>query len=207
MLFTGYTTVGDFLKSNTKLFLKTVLISAVCLILFISVGYLYLNGSFVTAQNENNSVPYYKQIPQNSGLLFETPEDKTYFYLNFENQNILVDLSGEGFEYPVDFKVNTDLDFVADFVDSIGGIELVLENKTLRYTGVQVEDLIIADKDLSLKPQIIKAICDKISNVGMTKEMFSEIIERCETNLTVPVFYGWLDYIKEISTNVIFIDN
>lgn len=207
MLFTGYTTVGDFLKSNTKLFLKTVLISAVCLILFISVGYLYLNGSFVSAQNENNSVPYYKQIPQNSGLLFETPEDKTYFYLDFENQNILVDLSGESFEYPVDFKVNTDLDFVADFVDSIGGIELVLENKTLRYTGVQVEDLIIADKDLSLKPQIIKAICDKISNVGMTKEMFSEIIERCETNLTVPVFYGWLDYIKEISTNVIFIDN
>ena len=207
MLFTGYTTVGDFLKSNTKLFLKTVLISAVCLILFISVGYLYLNGSFVSAQNENNSVPYYKQIPQNSGLLFETPEDKTYFYLDFENQNILVDLSGESFEYPVDFKVNTDLDFVADFVDSIGGIELVLENKTLRYTGVQVEDLIIADKDLSLKPQIIKAICDKISNVGMTKEMFSEIIERCETNLTVPVFYGWLDYIKEVSANVIFIDN
>ena len=207
MLFTGYTTVGDFLKSNTKLFLKTVLISAVCLILFISVGYLYLNGSFVSAQNENNSVPYYKQIPQNSGLLFETPEDKTYFYLDFENQNILVDLSGESFEYPVDFKVNTDLDFVADFVDSIEGIELVLGNKTLRYTGVQVEDLIIADKDLSLKPQIIKAICDKISNVGMTKEMFSEIIERCETNLTVPVFYGWLDYIKEVSANVIFIDN
>ena len=207
MLFTGYTTVGDFLKSNTKLFLKTVLISAVCLILFISVGYLYLNGSFVSAQNENNSVPYYKQIPQNSGLLFETPEDKTYFYLDFENQNILVDLSGESFEYPVDFKVNTDLDFVADFVDSIEGIELVLGNKTLRYTGVQVEDLIIADKDLSLKPQIIKAIFDKISNVGMTKEMFSEIIERCETNLTVPVFYGWLDYIKEVSANVIFIDN
>lgn len=207
MSFTGYTTVGDFLKSNTKLFLKTVLISAVCLILFISAGYLYLNGSFVTAQNENNSVPYYKQIPQNSGLLFKIGGDKTYFYLDFENQNILVAFSGESFEYPVDFKVNTDLDFVADFVDSIGGIELVLENKTLRYTGVQVEDLIITDKDLSLKSQIIKAICDKISNVGMTKEMFSEIIERCETNLTVPVFYGWLDYINEISANVIFIDN
>ena len=207
MLFTGYTTVGDFLKSNTKLFLKTVLISVVCLILFIGAGYFYLRGSFVTAQNENNYVPYYKQIPQNSGLLFEIPEDKTYFYLDFENQNILVAFSGENFEYPVDFKVNTDLDFVADFVDSIGGIELVLENKTLRYTGVQVEDLIIADKDLSLKPQIIKAIFDKISNVGMTKEMFSEIIERCETNLTVPVFYGWLDYIKEVSANVIFIDN
>ena len=207
MLFTGHTTVGDFLKSNTKLFLKTVLISAVCLILFIGAGYFYLRGSFVTAQNENNSVPYYKQIPQNSGLLFEISGDKTYFYLDFENQNILVAVSGESFEYPVDFKVNTDLDFVADFVDSIEGIELVLDNKTLRYTGVQVEDLIIADKDFSLKRQRIKAICDKISNVGMTKEMFSEIIERCETNLTVPALYGWLDYIKEISANLIFIDN
>lgn len=199
--------MGDFLKSNTKLFLKTVLISVVCLILFISAGYFYLRGSFVTTQNENNSVPYYKQIPKNSGLLFEIPEDKTYFYLDFENQNILVAFSGESFEYPVDFKVKTDLDFVADFVDSIEGIELVLGNKTLRYTGVQVEDLISADKDLSLKPQIIKAIFDKISNVGMTKEMFSEIIERCETNLTVPALYGWLDYIKEVSANVIFIDN
>ena len=129
MLFTGYTTVGDFLKSNTKLFLKTVLISAVCLILFIGAGYFYLRGSFVTAQNENNSVPYYKQIPQNSGLLFEISGDKTYFYLDFENQNILVAFSGESFEYPVDFKAKADLDFVADFVDSIGGIELVLENK------------------------------------------------------------------------------
>ncbi len=207
MLFYGYNTVGDFLKSNTKLFLKTVLISAFCLLIFTGAGYFYLKGSFVSAQNENNSVPYYKQIPQNSGLLFETGGDKTYFYLDFENQNILVTSSGESFEYPVDFKVNADLDFVADFVDRIEGIELDLGNKTLRYTGVQVEDLILADKDFSLKPQIINAICDKISKVGMGKEMFSEIIERCETNLTVPDFYGWLDYIRELSANVIFIDN
>lgn len=203
-----------FLKKNTKLFLKTVVISALCLFLFIGVGYLYLNKNFVSTETKNESVPYYQETPKNCGILFEVLGDKTFFYLDFDNSKISVLLypndvklsDNEIYGYSIDYSVNADVDFIADLVDYLEGIELNIHNETLRYTGVQVVDIILDDKELSQKKQILNAITKKIAKNGIGKDMLLYMIENCDTNLTVPDFYYWPEYLQNISCNLQIID-
>lgn len=202
------------MKRNTKLFLKTVIISAWCLAVFLGIGYYYLSKNLTETEIKAPNVPYYNQTPQNCGLLFEILGEETFVYLDFENSKITVSLypqeivedTNEIYGYPLDFRINADVDFIADLVDYLEGIELDFENRTLRYTGVQVVDIIFADKDFELKPQILKSICEKIAENGMEKDMFLYIVENCETNLTVPDFYYWPEYIKNLCANLHIID-
>ncbi len=203
-----------FVKRNTKLFLKTVIICAWCLAVFLGVGYYYLSKNLTRTEIETPNVPYYTQTPQNCGILFEVLGEETFVYLDFENSKITVSLYPEDivedttaiYGYPLNFKINADVDFIAELVDYLEGIELNLENQTLRYTGVQVVDIIFADRNFELKPQILKSICQKIAENGMEKDMFLYIVENCDTNLTVPDFYYWPEYIKNLCSNLHIID-
>ena len=182
---------------------------------FIGVGYFYLEKSF-SAPTENiaENVPYYQETPQNSGILFEIYGDKTFLYLDFQNSKIsaiLYPYNNEDddniYGYTIDYKINTSLDFIGDLVDYLEGIDLTIDNETLRYTGVQVEDIILEDKEKIHKPNILKAILQKVAKNGIGKDMLLHIVERSETNLTVPDFYLWPEYFKNISGNIQIVDN
>ena len=119
-------------------------------------GYFYLEKSF-SAPTENiaQKVPYYQETAQNCGILFEIYGDKTFLYLDFENSKIsailypysIDDEDDNIYGYTIDYKINTNLDIVADLVDYLEGIDLVINNENLRYTGVQIKDLILEDKE------------------------------------------------------------
>ena len=186
-----------------------------CLLFFIGIGYFYLEKSF-SAPTENiaENVPYYQETPQNSGILFEIHGEKTFLYLDFENGKISAILypyyneeDDNIYGYTIDYKINTSLDFIADLVDYLEGIDLRINNETLRYTGVQVADIILEDKEKIHKLNIIKSILQKISKNGMGKDMLLHIVETSETNLTVPDFYLWPEYLKNISGNLQIVDN
>ncbi len=182
---------------------------------FIGIGYFYLEKSFsALTENIAENVPYYQETPQNSGILFEIYGEKTFLYLDFQNSKIsaiLYPYNNEDddniYGYTIDYKINTSLDFIADLVDYLEGIDLTIDNETLRYTGVQVEDIILEDKEKIHKPNILKAILQKVAKNGIGKDMLLHIVETSETNLTVPDFYLWPEYIKNISGNLQIVDN
>lgn len=210
MLLTGIINLVINLKKSTKLFLKTVVISGCCCAVFVGVGYSYLSRNLLQTETETESVPYYRESPQNAGILFDFSGDKTFAYLDFENSRVVVSLNPEPEEdtvygYPLDFEVEGNVDFVADLVDYLDGIELETENQTLRYTGVQVEELLSVDS--GVKSQIVTAIAKKIAQNGLGSDMFLSVIKNCDTNLTVPDFYYWPDYIKNLCANLQIIDN
>lgn len=214
LLFMGIINWVIFLKRNTKIFFKTVIISAFCLTVFIGVGYYYLSQNLIKTETEVEQVPFYQESPQNVGLLLDVLGDKTFVYLDFENNKMAVSLflneseitDDKIYGYSLDYKINADINFIADFVDYLEGIELTLETETLRYTGVQVADIILSDREKQFKQQIVTAILHRISQNGLGKDIFLEIIEKCETNLTVPDFYHWPDYIKKLAKNTNIIE-
>ncbi len=216
MLFVGIIYWVIFLKKNTKLFFKAFTVSLLCLLFFIGVGYFYLEQSFTApTENKTESVPYYSQVPQNCGILFEIYGEKTFVYLDFENSKISsllypyeIDENIDSiYGYSIDYKISTNLDFIADLVDYLEGIELTIDNQVLRYTGVQVADIVLNDKEKIHKSHILKAITKKIAKNGIGKDMLLHIVENCDTNLTVPDFYQWPEHLKAISSNLQIIDN
>lgn len=203
------------MKKNTRIFFKTLVISMCCIVLFVGVGYFYLSKKLVpTDIVPQEKVPYYTEIPENKGILFDVLGDKTYIYLDFEDNRIYSFLffgeenisNNRLYGYPIDYTVESNIEFISDFVDYLDGIELTIEDGTLRYTGVQVEDIILADKNKDYKMQIFKAIIGQISEKGIDNNILLKMVETCKTNLTVPDFYYWPQYIKDMSTNLAVID-
>jgi len=211
----GIITWVIYLKKSTKVFFKTVIISAWCLSVFLGIGYYYLSKNLTPTEVETPDVPYYQEAPQNAGILFELLGEKTFIYLDFEDGKLTVCLNpvndelndGDIYGYTVDYNITADLEYIEKLVDYLDGIDLTLENQPLRYTGVQVVNLLVKDKELLYKPYILKAIINKTALNGIGKDFLLETVETCKTNLTVPDVYYWPEYIKIICSNLQIIDS
>lgn len=200
------------MKSKLKLFLKTIIISIACCALFVGIGYFYLDiKTNKPAKVEIKNEPYSFSL-QNAGILFDIEGEKSFFYLDF-SQNCIVAVTSDFeienetvYDYPIDYKVKADYNFLSGLIDRLGGLELS-SKEYLIYTGVQVVEILKEHpKDNFLKKDIIKEILDIISQKGFMGKDFLFITENSETNLTVPKFYYWQDKMSEICKNVI-IDN
>ena len=100
----------------------------VCCAFFVGTGFYYLNTNFKTVENKTESVPYTQENPNNAGVLLEMSGDKTFFYLDFENEKLIISLkptdeeNGEIYGYTVDYTVEADTDILRSTVDYLGGI-------------------------------------------------------------------------------------
>ncbi len=197
------------MKHKYKLFFKTVAISAACCILFIAIGYFYLDLKLnKPAKTEVKDVPY-SYTPQNKGLLFDISGSKTLIYLNFEEKSVAVVMSGFSSEqesvygYPIDYTVATDYNLLGGIIDTVGGIELEIGEEDLIYTGIQVVDFLTTTPESNkLRREIIEKILYKIAQNGFLRQDFIYIIENSNTNLTVPDCYFWQDSISELCKTV-----
>ena len=173
---------------------KTVLnLLAVCFlsgIIFIGVGYLYLNRELKPTENKTESVPYYPEAPESAGVMFDICGDQTLCYMNFEDGslNILFDTEQTAvgdtlYGYSVDYLIEGDYDLLSVIIDIAGDI---LSRTTDRE---------------ELRRKIISKIIEKIRETGFQKADFLYIIENSNTNLTVPDCYYWSDYITDLCTN------
>ncbi len=211
-VFVGIITVGDFMKAKTKLFFKTVIISSWCCAVFVGAGYYYINKNLEPAQNNTESVPYYQQKADNAGVLFEIDGLPTFLYFDFENEKLFASInpdvadSSNIYGYTVDYTVKTDISVLGDIVDYVDGIELDIDNTVLRYTGVQVIEILSVSTSYDLKREIIKGIAFKISQNGIGADLFVSIIENSKTDLKLPDCYFWAESMSKICRNLQIID-
>lgn len=190
--------------------MKTLIISLVCCIIYVSGGYFYLESKLEPAKQTTPSVPYYSEELENVGVMVDISGNKTYFFMDFYYKKLNVIFNAESFVeeeiilgYPIDHYITADYEVLAEIVDIVGGIELENENEILRYTGVQIVDMLTASTDYEkLERSIINKTIEKISKNGFQKEDFLYIIENSDTTLTVPICYYWSDYIKELCGSV-----
>lgn len=172
-----------------------------------------LNQQTAKADEKDFTVPY-KSIPDDAGIAFLLPDSSgVVAYLDFENSCINV-ISIENYDrannlyygYTVDFIVETDYQLIGGIVDRVGGVNIEANGEILRYTGVQIIDLISVNPDEDIKAQVITQIFRQISKNNFSKDDFIYIIENSKSNLTVVDCIYWLDYIDEMRSNINFVN-
>ncbi len=193
--------------------LKTIFTTAVCAALFLSASLFYMEISSKKteeAEAKNDNVPYYESTPDDCGVLIEFPDETgCVVYFDFSKTGITAiftdDVSnvGKSFRgYSVDYTLCADYELLSGIIDRSGGIDLNIKNELLRYTGVQIIDLLAGIGDpTSIRASIAKAIFKSISENGVTKEDIVYIIENSETDLSVPICLSWPEHLKDMCKN------
>lgn len=188
--------------------IKLLCLCIICCSLFVGGGYFYLRQSFKEAENKVSSIPYSFSAPENKGIMLDICGGLTFLYLDFDEERLKIIIPSETeygeeiFGYPIDFTVKTDYGFVSELIDCADGIELNLDGETLRYTGVQIADILSRTVDASeLKRQIIAALLEKIGENSIDGEFFDFLVESTDTDITVPDYYYWEKFITKLCKN------
>lgn len=196
-----------------KRILKNALIIFFCGAIFFGAAYAYLdyhvNNDTANVDQKDYTVPY-NPTPENCGIAFVFPNNSAALvYLDFNNVNIrLLDIESfdpsrpEYYGYTSDYTVYTSYELIEGIIDRVGGIDINHNGETMRYTGVQVIDLIAYGYTADIKQQILLQIFKKISQNSFSKDDFVYIIENSESNLSFLDCIYWLDYIKEMSGRI-----
>lgn len=199
-----------------KKLVKRAFIMFSCGMLFFSVSYAYLRyniNKVAEAQQKDYTVPY-EHVPDNAGIGFLLPDSSAVLvYLNFENGCINVvnienydENNSQYYGYTVDYTIEVTAQLISGIVDRVGGINIQVDGKTLRYTGVQVVELISGNKESNIKSQIIREVFRQISKSGFSKENFVYIIQNTNTDLSLLDCIYWMDYIDNIRGDIKFIN-
>ncbi len=188
--------------SSFKIFLKTFVISGWCLLLFIGLGYYYIESQNIKVENKAESVPYYSQIPENKSVLIKMGTKSTHFFMDFEAMEITVTINPDA--YSADFTIEADYSLLSDICNYFDGIYLMRDAETLRYTGEQVVDLLSVDNADNLRIDIISAILDKMSEQGVGADFFNMIITKSKTDMKMPDCYFWREFMDDIALKANF---
>ena len=208
------------MKNKSKAFFKTAFTVFFSFIIFASfiIGYLYINVKSEIKKSEadskENRIPYEEQVPEGKGVLLHF-ESGNYImmYLDFKGNAIyLADLKGnpadaKKFGFPTDYNIDITSDTVRTAVDIAGGVELTIDDMTMRYTGVQVTELLAYSTYIThIRKQILLSFFESISKSGITRDELINIFENSLTDLTVPDYYKWPSYLKTMSTRVFYVN-
>ncbi len=198
------------MRESYRVFFKSLIISLMFCAILVGIGYYFINKNLKPVQTAEEKVPYTQESPQNAGVMLEIDNEKTFFYLDFDKQELYVSLTpseekeGKIYGYDVDFRIDTDYTVLRDIVDYVGGIELKTNDLTFRYTGVQIVELY--NKNLEQKREIIKQVCKRIANSKVALDFFSKIIENSNTDLSIPDCYFWEREFDILCRNLKIID-
>ena len=177
------------------------------MVLFVGFGYYYLKSQDIKTQNQIEKVPYYSQIPENKGVLLCFGNENVYYYLDFENMQTTIILDYEEIKHTnhhVDYKMDADYELVADICDYFGGVNLLIEAETLRYTGSQVLELLKKDNSKEMRGLILTAVFEKMAQQGTGADFFNMLISNSKTNMKMPDCYFWTDFMCDIAKNIAF---
>ena len=200
------------MKNKFKLFLKTFIICSVSFAVFVSAGYYYLSKSFTQADNEASKVPYSQTLTQNKGVLLTCNSEKIFLYLDFLENKLVVSLNPEPskdnkiYGYTHDYTLKGDNTLITNIIDDLGGVEILIEDTKLRYTGLQVTELLKQSNSETLRREIIVDACGKIAEYGIGNDFFSTLVNDSETELKFSECYLWREYLPQLCANLHFID-
>ncbi len=188
--------------SSFKIFLKTFVISGWCLVLFIGLGYYYIDSQNIKVENQAESVPYYSQIPENKSVLIKMGTKSAHFFMDFEVMEMTITINPDA--YSADFTVDADYSLLSDICNYFDGINLMRDAETLRYTGEQVVDLLSSDNSDKVRIDIISAILNKMSEQGVGADFFNMIITKSKTDIKMPDCYFWTEFMDDIALKAKF---
>ena len=196
------------LKKNTVKHIKIFIFLLAFGAVIFTGGFFWLSGILNQTQVSNSaeSIPYYTPIPENCGILFDICGDKTLFYLDFQQETISVAFADEYNQddsefcgFTVDYTVKSDYNLVGYLTDAAGGIEMDIDGEVLRYTGVQITQMLeYSSVSRDIKDKICSQIVLGIAENGFTKEDLLYIVENSDTDLKFNVGYPWVEYIQEL---------
>lgn len=195
-----------------RLFLKSFLICTICFLLFFGFGYFYLNKNIKSVNQNTENVPYRQISSENAGVLFIINGQETFVYLDFFENKITVSLSPEpsfanaiyGYSHNYTIKGNNEL--TETIIDNVGGIELEINGEVLRYTGLQVSDILKHTNSTELKRNIVTAIIKNIAKYGVDSSFVVNIINCSDSDLNLSKCYLWNDLLQSVCGNIHFID-
>lgn len=206
------------MRKNTTVYLKTLLACGVLLVAFLAVYLLAVGFSskgFLANQNSQN-VPYYQtDAPETYGALFTFGEGMgVYFYFDTDAQQTLVLLLQNGADarsveaagYEVDTLFAADYDFLAAFIDNLGGILLKTREGELNFTGVQVTEQLSLSNSVELRRTVIKKVLSKAYLQGVTAADMLFLIENCETAAGYPSLYLLPETVNASLSQISFIN-
>ena len=171
--------------------------------LFIGLGYYYIDSQNIKVENEAESVPYYSQLPENKSVQITMGTRSIGFNMDFEQIEMVVIVNPDA--YNADFTIEADYSLLSDICNYFDGINLMCDAETLRYTGEQVVDLLSSDNSNEIRINIISAIFEKMAEQGIGADFFNMIITKSKTNMKMPDCYFWTEYMDDIVKNFIFI--
>ena len=182
-------------KHKTAIYFCVAVI--ICSACFSAMIHFTVNKKQTQADSNVQSVPYYEeQPPDNAGLLFRFKDNGSVF-LNFDFYEAKVSIiffDGKitkqtvlDYGYTLTAAFDTDYIFLSEFIDRFGGLELQSGGQMLRYTGVQVVELL--EKGEISKKAAMSAILGKIAQNGFSKNDLTFIIKNTQTELSFPEGY------------------
>lgn len=204
---------GDIMK--TKSILKIFFTVSFCAALFAAGAYFYLTATIEkqnsAADTKKSGIPY-SSAPDDSGVLFIMPDGSgVLIYLEFSQTAIsavfIDDCTGDDsvfYGYPADYRIDIDYTLLAGIIDNAGGIELGENEGRLRYTGVQVVELLSYTEDFrALTKETLSSLFKSIAKNGFSESDMTYILENCESStLTLPECFKWNEYIPKMSAAV-----
>lgn len=120
-------------------------------------------------------------------LAFDKAEEKTTVIL-LSNSATEAEVAEYG--YRSDCIADANFDFLARFIDSFGGIELLNEGgETFKYTGVQITEMLSKTNDDTFKKTVISRLLNAMKNKGVERADLVSFIEQNKTNLNYPSVY------------------
>ncbi len=195
-------------KQNTLLVILTAMLC--CSVLFSLLIFAATKSEKLIGVNiKKEDVPYQAETepPKNTTVLFcFEDESGAAIQLDFENNFIDVVIlekaniiEAEQFGYFPTETVYCDYSFLLKFIDTIDGINLNIFGEELRYTGVQVCNILAVNSgSIKTKRDIISAIFEKISKNDFSSEVISCIINNTKTSLNAPDCFLWADFIGDM---------
>ena len=192
---------------NLKIF-TFIIYFLVLVLIFVLIGYIYLSSGTEKVDQKIYSEPY-EYTPENCGIIIDLPFAKSFYYLDFKENEIksfFVDkLDSDGKEccgYPVNFTVKGGDLLLAKIIDAVGGTDLTKDGVIMHFSG----DMALSEIESAVnKQEILKNIAESafksIAQNGIKRDDIIGFLEYAETNLTVPDFYYWPDFLKLMAAN------
>ena len=200
------------MKNKKQKSLPILLSVTIALGIFTLLGVIFLPASLIsydapTAENIQN-IPYAK-TPENCVIFLSAREDAgVLMYLNFEDKRVNAFVYDKDCEkeiqnsgYEVNYIIESDLDFIGNLSDRLGGIVLEKEGQKYRFSSVALREEMEENNDTNTIQKITVAFFDKISKLGLSSNDFKFIMNNTKTNLNYPTCYGWIDFIPELFEN------
>lgn len=200
------------LKGGLKSALVALAAAVISFAVMSATAYIYLSVDTAKKSSvdaSDDTVPY-RQKKENRGVMFSFPDGTgCLFYLDFENMGITAVLTdsydpyiGEYGGYGVDFTIEADFNLTAGLIDRAGGVELDTGEEALRFTGVQVTEMLSVGVGMERRRQIVSGVLYGFSQNGLTASDLVYIIENSKTDLAVPDCYGWHEELPQMCENI-----